>query len=122
YAAIFQIEVVPCIQTLAHLDQLLKWSSYDSVREDASTLLVDEPKTYLTIEQWLRELRAIFTTRRIHLGLDEASGVGRGRYLQHHQYQSQDELIARHINKVVAICKKLDLEPEIWSDFLYHAL
>jgi hypothetical protein len=122
YAAIFQIEVIPCIQTLAHLDQLLKWSSYDGVCEDQSTLLVDEPKTYLTIEQWLRELRAIFTTRRIHLGLDEASGVGRGRYLQHHQYQPQAELIARHINKVVAICKKLDLEPEIWSDFLYHAL
>ena len=121
-AAQFGIEVVPCIQTLAHLDQLLKWPAYDQVREDQSTLLVDQPETYQLISQWLRQLRATFRSRRVHLGLDEANGVGRGQYLQHHPYQSQQKLISQHIAKVVDLCEQAGLAPEIWSDFLYRAL
>lgn len=122
FAARLQIEVVPAIQTLAHLDQLLQWAPYESVREDQHTLLVGEPVTYKLISQWLRTLSAIFRSRRIHLGLDEATGVGHGQYLQHHAYQDQRVLISEHITKVVALCRDLGLRPEIWSDFIYHAL
>lgn len=122
FANRFGIEVVPCIQTLAHLTQLLKWPQYDVVKEDDDTLLVDQPQTYELIATWLRFFKQTFMSDRIHLGLDEASGIGRGRYLDQHPYASRQTLMLRHIHKVVALCHEIGLRPEMWSDFIYRAL
>ena len=43
YAAMFGIELVPCIQTLAHLECVLRWQEYADVRDIDNILLVDEP-------------------------------------------------------------------------------
>lgn len=51
YAAQFDIEVVPCIQTLAHVNQLLRWDKYNEVRDIDDILLVGEEKTYELIDK-----------------------------------------------------------------------
>ena len=46
YAAMFGIEMIPCMQTLAHLPDVLKWSVYADIKEDNTTLLVGSERTY----------------------------------------------------------------------------
>ena len=63
YAYSFGVELVPCIQTLAHLASALKWDKYGKIRDTEDILLVDEPETYDFIEDMLKSCRRVFSVR-----------------------------------------------------------
>ena len=46
YAASFGIELIPCIQVLAHLDNLFIWDEYEQIRDTENILLIDDERTY----------------------------------------------------------------------------
>ena len=46
YAAMFGIELVPCIQTLAHLHNALKWPEMSEIRDSADILQPGKEETY----------------------------------------------------------------------------
>ncbi len=121
YASHLGIELVGCIQTLGHLEQILKWDgAYNKVKDTASVLMVDEPETYKLIEKMIRFWSEALTSRRIHIGMDETHDLGRGRFLDIHGYESGFELFNRHLGKVNAICKEAGLSPMIWSDMYFR--
>ena len=121
YASRLGIELVGCIQTLGHLEQILKWDgAYNKVKDTASVLMVDEPETYKLIEKMIRFWSEALTSRRIHIGMDETHDLGRGRFLDVHGYESGFELFNRHLGKVNAICKEAGLSPMIWSDMYFR--
>ena len=37
YASLFGIEMIPCVQTLAHLTDTLRWECFRDIKEDSST-------------------------------------------------------------------------------------
>ena len=120
YAALLGIEVVGCIELLGHCNQVLKWWHYGEVKDTNEVLLIDEPKTYELIEKaiamWGRALRS----RRIHIGMDEAHDMGRGRYWDKHGVADHFELFNRHLAKVNGICKSHGLKAMIWSDMYFR--
>ncbi len=120
YGDYLGIEVIPCIQTLAHLEQFIQWDEGNAFADTHEILMIDDPKTYEFIECAIRALRKCFRSNRIHLGMDEAHDVGLGRYLDKHGYQNRFELLNRHIDKVVDICKKYDYDPMMWSDMYFR--
>ena len=120
YAASLGIEMIPCIQTLGHLEQMFRWPHYDSVRDIHGILLVDEPKTYELIEKMLITWKKTVRSRRIHLGMDEAHGVGTGKFKDLHGKESPFNIINRHLKKVVELCKKHGFEPMMWSDMYFR--
>lgn len=120
YAAGFGVELVPCIQTLAHLQSALKWPSYTPIRDTGDILLIDEPETYVFIERMLAACRSAFQSRHIHVGMDEAFMVGRGKYYDKHGSVNRFELMNRHLKKVLELCKKYNFQPMIWSDMYFH--
>ena len=121
YASRLGIELVGCIQTLGHLEQILEWDgAYNKVKHTASVLMVDEPETYKLIEKMIRFWSEALTSRRIHIGMDETHDLGRGRFLDIHGYESGFELFNRHLGKVNAICKEAGLSPMIWSDMYFR--
>ena len=121
YAKRLGIELVGCIQTLGHLEQIIKWGgAYDKVRDTASVLLVDEPKTYALIEKMIAFWSEALGSRRIHIGMDETHDLGRGRFLDKFGYESGFELFNRHLGKVNELCKKAGLAPMIWSDMYFR--
>lgn len=122
YASLFGIEVVPCIQTLAHLEQALKWSYADNIKDQPDILLIGEPSTYAFIENMITAASAPFRSKRIHIGMDEAFSVGLGRYLAKHGYHERFDIMQEHLTKVLEITKKHDLMPMIWSDMIFHFL
>ncbi len=120
YAFAHGIELVPCIQTLAHLNQLVKNPHYWEIVDIGDILLIDEPKTYALIEKMFASIRECFRSDLINIGMDEAHRVGLGRYLDKHGYCNRHELLVKHLNKVVDIATKYRFKPHMWSDMFFR--
>jgi len=120
YAAKFGIEVFPCIQTLAHLEQILKWDAYKEIKDTQDILLAGEKKTYKFIEKMISSITKPFRSNRIHIGMDEAHGLGSGRYREKYGERRKFDIMNEHLSKVIKICKKYGLKPMIWSDMYFR--
>ena len=118
------IELIPCIQTLAHISSIFKWENvYDEVNDCDDILLVGEEKTYKLIEDMISTISEVFTTRKIHIGMDEAYRVGQGKYEQLHGIRDRFDIINEHLHKVCEITEKYGMKPMIWNDmFVKFAL
>jgi hexosaminidase len=120
YAELFGIEMAPCIQTLAHLEQFLKWPAAEPLRDTDDILLADDEGTYAFVEKMLKAASAPFRSRRIHVGMDEAHALGLGRHLRLRGYEQPFAIMERHIRKVSEICGRLGLQPMMWSDMFFR--
>lgn len=111
------IELIPCIQTLAHLNAMFKWANrYGAINDTADILLADDDRTYELIDKIFATLSECFTTRKIHIGMDEAYMVGLGKYRDKHGDNDRFEIINRHLHKVCDMADKYGFKPMIWSD------
>ena len=114
YANSLGIEIIPCIQTLAHLDSYIRWSKVPF--DQKNILMVDDERTYELIENMIRTVSECFSTRRIHIGMDEAWGLGHGNYFTKNGLVDQIEIMRRHLGRVDEIVKKYGCRSIIWSD------
>ena len=121
YAYNLGIEIIPCIQTLAHLKQTLKWEYAGGMRDTEDVLLVGEEKTYKFIEAMFSTLRQVFRSNNIHIGMDEAFNLGRGEYMSKHGYESHQSIMIKHLSKVCEIAKKYNFKPMMWDDMFLRA-
>jgi len=120
YAELFGIEMIPCIQTLAHLSSALKWNYAADIRDTDDILLAGEEKTYEFIEEMIKSASAPFRSNRIHIGMDEAHNIGLGRYLAKNGYRRRFDIINEHLDRVRKITDKLGLKPMMWSDMYFR--
>lgn len=120
YAVSLGVELIPCIQALGHMRQFLQWQDSAKLRDQPDILLIDDEKTYDFIEATVRSMRACMKTDRIHIGMDEAHGVGLGQYLLKHGVVDRHELLVRHLERVVKICEKYGFRPIMWSDMFFR--
>ncbi len=114
------IELVPCIQTLAHYTTLFRWEEYQKVRDCNDILLIDEERTYELLENIFATISKNFSSRRVNIGMDEAHMVGLGRYLDKHGYQNRFDLLLKHLQKVCDIAYKYGLKPMMWVDMFFN--
>jgi hypothetical protein len=113
------IQLVGCIQTLGHMEQVLRWPAYAAVRDTDSVLLVGEERTYDLIGKMLDAMAGYLQSRRIHIGMDEAWGLGRGRYLDRFGFRRQRDIFGEHLGRVARLCRDRGLAPMMWSDMLF---
>ena len=118
YAAKFGIELIPCIQTLAHLNCICRWK-YNDMFDCNDILLVDDERTYELIDKMLKTVSRNYSTRKVNIGMDEAYMLGRGKYLDKHGYRDAKELMRRHLSRVLQIAEKYGLKPMMWSDMFF---
>jgi hypothetical protein len=67
-AASLGIELVPAIQLLGHLEQMLHWPAYANLRDTPSVMLAEEEATYEMVEAMLRAATVAMRSRRVHIG------------------------------------------------------
>jgi hypothetical protein len=114
------MEMFLCIQTLGHLGQVLQWPAYAPLRDLKEVLLVEDRKTYALIEKMIAAASAPFRSRRLILGMDEAHGLGTGRYRQRHGDRRPLDIFNRHLARVREICVRHNVRPMIWSDMYFR--
>lgn len=120
YAEKFGIEIIPCIQTLAHLDAIFNWPEYAPYNDTANILNVGLEKTYELIEKMFVTMKAAFRSKQIHIGMDEAHFLGRGTYLDKFGYEKCSDIMKRHLDRVIELCRKYDYEALMWSDMFFR--
>ncbi|MBO5316775.1 MAG: beta-N-acetylhexosaminidase [Clostridia bacterium] len=118
YASKRGVEIIPCIQTLAHLETISRWEKFPMDTPDI--LLVDDERTYELIDKMFSSLEKCLCSRRIHVGLDEAHSLGRGKHLDSYGYERASDIMRRHLNRVLEIAKKHGYEIMVWSDMFFR--
>lgn len=115
------IRMIPCIETLGHLEQPLRWSEYAGIRNTRSTLLVGEPGAYKLLDKVIGFWKQAIGGNTIHLGMDEAFGFAGGKYKMRDGEKNALDVFLNHLKKVNEICAKHGFtDLIIWSDMLYR--
>lgn len=118
FASSIGMTLIPCIQTLAHVNATVRWGKFPVDCNDI--MLVDDERTYELIDHMFATLSECFASRKIHIGMDEAHMLGRGRHLDLHGYESVDTIMKRHLARVCEIAEKYGYEPMMWSDMFFR--
>ena len=119
FGAELGMEVIPCIQALAHMNAALKWGQY--LIDCADILLTDNDRIYELIDHMFATLSECYTTRKIHIGMDEALMLGRGKHLDIHGYETVSTIMKRHLARVCEIAGKYGYEVMMWSDMFFRS-
>ena len=119
YASELGMSVIPCIQTLAHLNAFLRWNKVPVDCHDI--MLTDDERTYELIDHMFATLSECFVSRKIHIGMDEAHMLGRGKHLDIYGYEKTIDVMKRHLLKVCEIAQKYGYEPMVWSDMYFRS-
>ena len=120
YAQMLGIELIPCIQVLGHLATMLRWSVAGAYKDTSNVLLVGAEETYALIDDMLRTAAECFTTRKIHIGMDETYDLGTGKYLEKFGYRERREIYFEHLRRVSDMAQGYGLEPMMWSDMFFR--
>ena len=121
HAAALGIELVPCIETLGHLEQLFRWKAYEPMRDIDGIICAWDEKSYALIEKMLRFWRDNVRSRTIHLGLDEAWKLGQGEFRKRFGEQKVFDIMLKHVDRLSAMCRKLGVDAVMWSDMWFRA-
>lgn len=123
YANLFDMEFVPCIQTLAHLSAFVKWQvkEVQELRDVEDILLVGEEKVYQLIDQMFASLSHL-KTRRINIGMDEAHLVGLGRYYRQHGARERSLIMCEHLDRVLTLAEQYGFHCQMWSDMFFQLM
>ena len=113
------VELIPCIQTLAHLDQIFRWAEYKEIQDCDDILLAEDERTYKLIDDMFSTLRQCYKTSWIHIGMDEAHNLGKGKYRDIHGEADRFGILSRHLKKVSEIAEKYNFKPMMWSDMFF---
>ena len=114
------IEVVPCIQTLAHLATVLRWSAFAGLVDCNDIMMAGEDSTYAFVTEMIVKMRKCFRSKRINIGMDEAHMIGLGNYMKKNGIVPRVDIMCAHIARVLEICKEYDFTPMMWSDMFFH--
>lgn len=120
YADSFGMELIPCIQTLAHLTTAIRWPDLWKFSDTSDILMVGDERTYEFIRACLTFCRDTFRSRRVNIGMDEAHMLGLGRYLKKNKYRPAPDIMTEHLAQVAEICDEVGLSPMMWSDMFFR--
>ncbi len=118
----YGIELVPCIQTLAHLNAIFRWKAFQPLNDTSDILNTGMEETYELIEDMIRFFAENVHSRVINLGMDEAEMIGRGKFLNQFGYEERFTIMQRHLNRVLQICEKYGFKCMMWSDMFFKLL
>ena len=121
YAKEKGIEVIPNVQTLSHMAFLERHFCFTDMLDTKDILMVGEEKVYEFIDKIFDTMSKAFTTRRIHIGYDEAYGLGTGNYFKKHGFHDRKDLLLKHMVRVMEIGRKYGYKFEIWHDMLFES-
>ncbi|MBQ8696112.1 MAG: beta-N-acetylhexosaminidase [Clostridia bacterium] len=121
YALSIGIELIPCIQVLAHLDAIFRWSTFGQINDIDNILNIADERSYELIDAMLKVCSECFTSKRINLGMDEAHNLGRGKYFDKtKEHVHVTDLMKKHLTKVTEMAQGYGYTPMMWSDMFFR--
>ncbi len=106
YASKLGIEIRPFVQTLAHYNQLAIYEEYQRHMDAEDILLVGDKRTEELLDHLLATISSEFSTRNIHVGMDEAFLLGAGKYQERFGLETRDKIMKKQLDIVIKLCEK----------------
>ena len=102
YAAKWHVDVVPTFQTLGHYENILNMNKFVKYAEypGAASLNTQDSTTYAFLETLLDEVAALFKSKYVHIGVDEAWAIGKGASKEAVEEKGVAAVLAEHVRKV----------------------
>lgn len=119
YAHQFGMELRPYLETLAHINQIVRYKDYAGDIDTGDILEVGTARTEELIDHILAQTASVYSTKYVNIGMDEAELVGLGKYRRDNGYHPQEEVMRSHLEMVLRLCRKYGLIPQMWSDMFF---
>ncbi len=113
------IELIPAVQVLGHMGTAYRWWHNIDKFDFQDILLVGEEKTYAFLNKVFGYFKSILRTDKIHIGMDEAHNVGKGKYLDKNGYEKPYIILRKHLARVSELLKKYGYTGLMWSDLFF---
>ena len=120
YAYGYGIEIIPCLECYGHMAKYLIWDEAAPIKDTAAVLLAREEKTFEFLDELISTVSSCVRSRRIHVGMDEAWDMGRGKFLDKHGYVPPFQIFNEYMDRLIAITDKYGLKPMMWSDMYFR--
>lgn len=120
YAYDYGIEVIPCLECYGHMHKYLIWGEAAPIKDTDGVLMAREEQTFAFLEELISTVSSCFRSRRIHIGMDEAWDMGRGKFLNKHGYVEPFQIFNEYMERLIAITDKFGLKPMMWSDMYFR--
>lgn len=120
YAHKLGIELVPCIECYGHMEKYLIWPEAAPIKDTERVLLAREEETFRFLDELIGTVSSCFRSKRIHVGMDEAWDMGRGKFMDLHGYVPPFEIFNEYMDRLVGITRKYGLTPMMWSDMYFR--
>ena len=124
YAADRGVELVPCLQSLGHMERVLSLPRYQKLAESDRRWSVSpsRPETYSFLAELYDEFLPLFRSQRFNANCDEPFDLGRGQSARRAPNKSPGELFSGHVEALERLARKHGKQLMIWADFAYkHA-
>lgn len=124
YAADRGVELVPCLQSLGHMERILSLPRYQKLAESDRRWSVSpsRPETYRLLEELYDEFLPLFRSDRFNANCDEPFDLGRGQSARRAPKKTPGELFSGHVEALQRLARKHGKRLMIWADFAYkHA-
>lgn len=122
YAADRGVELIPCLQSLGHMEQILSIDRYAHLAESERRWSVSpsNPETYTLLAELYDEFLPLFGSSRFNANCDEPFDLGRGQSASRSPRKEPGALFTDHIEKLQRLARQHDKRLMIWADFAFQ--
>ena len=116
------ITVVPLLNSIGHMNWLLKNKRFGDLAEDPKTKAVvspSNPRTYKLIKAIYAEALPIFQTPVLHIGADEVSLGSRYPFKSASKYPLASDLFVSQVQTLNRMLRGQGVRTAMWADMLY---
>ncbi|MBR6727188.1 MAG: family 20 glycosylhydrolase, partial [Clostridia bacterium] len=110
----------PCLECYGHMHKYLMWREAKPIKDTDGVLMARSEETFAFVEQLISTVSGCFRSKRIHIGMDEAWDMGRGKFLDKHGYVPPFQIFNEYMERLIAITNKYGLQPMMWSDMYFR--
>ena len=120
YAYEYGIEAIACLECYGHMEKYLIWPEASKIKDTEKVMLAREEETFKFVEQLIETASRAFRSRRVHIGMDEAWDMGRGKFLDKHGYVPPFDIFNEYMERLISITNKYGMTPMMWSDMYFR--
>jgi len=121
YAANRHVELIPNLQSLGHMERILRVPRYAALAEtDARwTLAPEHPGSYTLLRDLYDEFLPNFRSRLFHANCDEPWDLGRGQSAARSDALGPGGLFLEHVKRIRELALGHERQLMIWADFVH---
>ncbi len=121
YAAARHVQLVPSLQSLGHLEHVLRLPRYAELAESELrwSLAPTHPGSYALLRDWYDEYLPNFRSRLFNVNCDEPFDLGKGRSAQRAAEVGRGGLFVEHLHRVRELAAAHGRRCLVWADFVH---